>query len=61
MGPHTNRTAYSVHPLPAIGGVFAYVERSGEGIGLYFGRTELEVTAKVADALVADAFEPNQN
>jgi hypothetical protein len=58
---HTNRTAYSVHPLPAIGGVFAYVERSGEGIGLYFGRTELEVTAKVANALVADAFEPNPN
>jgi hypothetical protein len=40
-----------------IGGVFAYVERNGEGIGLYFGRTEREIAAAVADGLVDDAFD----
>jgi hypothetical protein len=40
-----------------MGGVFAYVERDGEGIGLYFGETEHAVSSAVADALVADAVE----
>jgi hypothetical protein len=45
---------YAVHPLPAMGGVFAYVERNGEGVGLYFGETELAVATAVADAMVSD-------
>jgi hypothetical protein len=47
---------YSVHPLPALGGVFAYVERDGEGIGLYFGESELAVTAAVAEGVLAHAL-----
>ncbi len=48
---------YSVHPLPALGGVFAYVEQNGEGIGLFFGKSEAAVATAVADGLVADALE----
>ena len=48
--------SYKVHPLPALGGVFAYVEQNGEGIGLYFGETETAVAAAVAEGLVDDAF-----
>jgi hypothetical protein len=41
-----------------MGGVFAYVERDGEGIGLYFGESEHAVSTAVAEALVADSTEP---
>lgn len=47
-----------MHPLPALGGVFAYVERDGEGIGLYFGESERAVSNAVAEALVADSQDP---
>jgi hypothetical protein len=60
--PHRGRPAqargsYAVHPLPALGGVFAYVQRGGEGIGLYFGKSELAVTAAVAEGVLADSFD----
>jgi hypothetical protein len=39
---------YSLHPLAALDGVLVYVERNGETIGYFYGRTEEEAAEAVA-------------
>lgn len=47
--------SYSLHPLPALDGMFIYVTLNGEAVGSYFGPTEQAATAAAADDLVKRA------
>jgi hypothetical protein len=56
LGP---QGTYSVHPLTALDGVVIQVTLNGETVGLFFGKTEADAAAAVADGVLELAATSN--